>query len=50
MMRGKNPDPVKQSQINSQGDIPFPVPQVLMPPNLPEPVPPVLIRPSISIA
>ena len=48
--RGKNPDPIKQAQINSQGDIPFPVPQVLMPPNLPEPVPPVLIRPSISIA
>jgi hypothetical protein len=24
MMRGKNPDPIKQAQINSQGDIPFP--------------------------
>ena len=48
--RGKNPDPIKQAQINSQGDIPFPVPQVLMPPNMPEPVPPVLIQPSISIA
>ena len=50
MMRGKNPDPVKQSQINSQGDIPFPVPQVLIPPFMPEPIPPRLIQPSISIA
>ena len=45
MMRGKNPDPVKQSQINSQGDIPAISPPVLIPPYIPEPVPPVLIPP-----
>tara|TARA_Y100001970_G_C13885032_1_gene675752 strand:+ start:347 stop:748 length:402 start_codon:yes stop_codon:yes gene_type:complete len=45
MMRGKNPDPVKQSQINSQGDIPAISPPVLIPPSMPEPIPPVLIPP-----
>ena len=50
MMRGKNPDPVKQSQINAQGAMPAIAPPELIPPYMPEPVPPVLIRPSISIA
>jgi len=45
MMRGKNPDPIKQAQINSQGDIPAPPRSVLMPPQMPEPVPPTLIPP-----
>ena len=46
MMRGKNPDPIKQAQINSQGDIPAPPrPPELIPPQIPEPVPPILIPP-----
>ena len=50
VQRGKNPDPIKQAQINAQGAMPAPSRPVLIPPQMPEPVPPRLIQPSISIA